>query len=218
MYNFFKKHPKISIILLIIIILGVPLAIQLHLGLVYKTALWFTPGDHGDWMNFWGSYLGIISSGIIAFSVAKFEINNEKKENEKRKKLEILPYVKVLQKGLTHHKFSEETEHEYQDEFNLNFSSYKEYLPIRFVVGNYYCKFNDNTKFMSTCVVGDVFPNSVDDVHMQFTFNTKTTGYSFARLEIKGVLVDNRHIRIEFVKNEQPKYFVKEETKDWEEY
>lgn len=34
---------------------------------------------NGDWLGFWGSYLGIIPSGLIAFAVASFQISNEQK-------------------------------------------------------------------------------------------------------------------------------------------
>lgn len=33
----------------------------------------------GDWLGFWGSYLGIIPSGLIAYAVAKYQIDNEQK-------------------------------------------------------------------------------------------------------------------------------------------
>lgn len=32
----------------------------------------------GDWLSFWGSYLGIIPSGLIAYLVTKYQIGNEK--------------------------------------------------------------------------------------------------------------------------------------------
>lgn len=33
---------------------------------------------HGDWLSFWGSYLGVIPSGLIAFAVAKYQIECDK--------------------------------------------------------------------------------------------------------------------------------------------
>ncbi|MDC2804821.1 hypothetical protein [Leuconostoc suionicum] len=38
-------------------------------------------GQHrikGDWLSFWGSYLGVIPSGLIAFIVTKYQINNDR--------------------------------------------------------------------------------------------------------------------------------------------
>lgn len=32
----------------------------------------------GDWLSFWGSYLGVIPSGLIAFAVAKYQIECDK--------------------------------------------------------------------------------------------------------------------------------------------
>lgn len=80
-----KKHfNKYKYAYFIVLIIGIPLAIQRHWGVFYKLALWATPGNHGNWMSFWGSYLGVISSGIIAFSVAKFEIDHSNEKERQR--------------------------------------------------------------------------------------------------------------------------------------
>lgn len=58
--------------LLLIIFIVVPIFVQyLH----------FIPGTkgNGDWLGFWGSYLGIIPSGLIAYAVARYQIDNENK-------------------------------------------------------------------------------------------------------------------------------------------
>lgn len=39
----------------------------------------------GEWVGFWGSYLGVIPSGLIAYVVAKVQIDYQKKVEEKRR-------------------------------------------------------------------------------------------------------------------------------------
>ena len=84
MKEHFNKYKYVYFIVFIVLIIGIPLAIQRHWGAFYKLALWATPGNHGNWMSFWGSYLGVISSGIIAFSVAKFEIDHSDEKERQR--------------------------------------------------------------------------------------------------------------------------------------
>ncbi|WP_273948112.1 hypothetical protein [Leuconostoc mesenteroides] len=50
---------------------------------------------HGDWLSFWGSYLGIIPSGLIAYAVAWYQIDHEKSVEQKRQLENGLPYVKI---------------------------------------------------------------------------------------------------------------------------
>lgn len=44
------------------------------------------PGSkgNGDWLSFWGSYLGVIPSGLIAFAVAKYQIECDKTDQKDR--------------------------------------------------------------------------------------------------------------------------------------
>jgi hypothetical protein len=106
MGKFFKSHPVVSIICFLFIIIGVPLTIQLHFGFMYKLALWFTPGNHGNWMSFWGSYLGIISSVLVAIIVSKMEISaNNKRENERFFTNKYIEDLKSIYKDLIDYKY-----------------------------------------------------------------------------------------------------------------
>lgn len=79
----------VGIIIGLIVFVGGPLFVQ------YTQWL---PGSNGngDWLGFWGSYLGIIPSGLIAWLVATKQINSSK-ENEKKNYMEKL-YLEDLRK------------------------------------------------------------------------------------------------------------------------
>lgn len=50
---------------------------------------------NGDWLSFWGSYLGVIPSGLIAYSVAKYQIDDNKRSEEKNNFDNSLPYAQI---------------------------------------------------------------------------------------------------------------------------
>lgn len=79
MKKFLKFVKSTSLVLMVVIAFLGPFLIQLHWGYVYELALHITPGDHSSWLNFWGSYLGIIISVAMAFIVVKMESNQSKK-------------------------------------------------------------------------------------------------------------------------------------------
>lgn len=71
----------------IIFVVG-PLLVQYnHWSLGYRGS--------GDWLGFWGSYLGVIPSGLIAYLVAKYQIDNNKISEEKKRFENSLPYAQV---------------------------------------------------------------------------------------------------------------------------
>ncbi|MDN2450981.1 hypothetical protein [Leuconostoc sp. UCMA20149] len=61
----------LMVVLGVVIFVGGPLLVQ------YTQWPQGTTG-HGDWLGFWGSYLGIIPSGLIAYLVAKQQIDSER--------------------------------------------------------------------------------------------------------------------------------------------
>ncbi|MGL5899822.1 MAG: hypothetical protein ACRCZW_09225, partial [Lactobacillaceae bacterium] len=76
------------VVLGVVIFVGGPLFVQ------YTYWPQGTTG-HGDWLGFWGSYLGIIPSGLIAYAVAWYQIDHEKSVEQKRQLENGLPYVKI---------------------------------------------------------------------------------------------------------------------------
>ncbi|KMY78653.1 hypothetical protein [Leuconostoc mesenteroides] len=74
---------------LLISILAIPLIIQIVFGvfnLISETESWnFKFPDSSNWIGFWGSYLGFIPSGLIAFLVAKQQIDLENRSNDLRR-------------------------------------------------------------------------------------------------------------------------------------
>lgn len=56
--------------------------IQEHVPFFYDIAKLVTPGSHGNWMSFWGSYLGVVASGVITYSIFKRQNDIDKKLRE----------------------------------------------------------------------------------------------------------------------------------------
>ncbi|ASR69260.1 MAG: hypothetical protein H9W83_00730 [Leuconostoc sp.] len=77
-----KKMFLFLIILGMLIFVGGPLFVQ------YKHWPRGSNGN-GDWLGFWGSYLGMVPSGLIAYFVAKSQIDAER-NNERSKRNEDL--------------------------------------------------------------------------------------------------------------------------------
>jgi|GEM_PF-3983551 len=82
-----KNKDLTWIVISIVIFAGSPLLVQ-YTGVI--------PGSkgNGDWLSFWGSYLGVIPSGLIAYFVAKSQIDAER-HNERLKRNEDL-YIQDL--------------------------------------------------------------------------------------------------------------------------
>lgn len=71
-----------------VVFVGGPLFVQYnHWSLGYRGS--------GDWLGFWGSYLGVVPSGLIAYLVAKYQIDNNKTLEETKKFENSLPYAHI---------------------------------------------------------------------------------------------------------------------------
>ncbi|WP_134658794.1 hypothetical protein [Weissella cibaria] len=84
---------------LTVLFLGTPLVFQV--GSFVSNG--FVKGDFvvsGDWLGFWGGYLGIIPSGLIAYGVAKYQIDEDKKQQEIKDKEKLLPYFNMDENGI----------------------------------------------------------------------------------------------------------------------
>lgn len=97
----------VSLLILLFIFIAIPIFIQLHLGWVYDLAIYVTRGNHSNWLQFWGSYLGVIPSGLIAWLVASKQIKSDR-ENSKIQHIEsmYLDDLRQIQKILLLHHFS----------------------------------------------------------------------------------------------------------------
>ncbi|GMA70755.1 hypothetical protein GCM10025879_20010 [Leuconostoc litchii] len=78
---------------LLMVVLGVVIFVGGPLFVQYTHWPQGTTG-HGDWLSFWGSYLGVIPSGLIAYFVVKIQIDAER-HNEHLKRNEDL-YIQDL--------------------------------------------------------------------------------------------------------------------------
>lgn len=85
----FKITQK-GVVVILIAFVSVPLAIQLHWTPVYELAKLLTPNNRSDWLSFWGSYLGVIPSGLIAALVAGYQIEAANKQNDEARKQDLI--------------------------------------------------------------------------------------------------------------------------------
>ncbi|UEG66588.1 hypothetical protein GZH44_07490 [Weissella hellenica] len=106
MGNFLKKYKYVFYIIITLAFIGIPILIQCHVSIVYKLAKKMTPGNQSDWIQFWGSYLGIIPSGLVAWLVASKQIESSRK-NDKQNHLEnmYLDDLKKIKEIMLVHKF-----------------------------------------------------------------------------------------------------------------
>lgn len=81
------------------IILG--LFIFVPVGIQISQVYFGDKTPHGDWLGFWGSYLGIIPSGLIAYFVAKNQIDYQNQiENKRRQRETDLFNLEKLEEGM----------------------------------------------------------------------------------------------------------------------
>lgn len=71
----------------IIVFVGGPLIVQYN-----NWTFW--PKVHGDWLGFWGSYLGVIPSGLIAYAVARYQIEQDRIFSQKKQMEDKLEFRK----------------------------------------------------------------------------------------------------------------------------
>ncbi|MCT4382776.1 MULTISPECIES: hypothetical protein [Leuconostoc] len=95
MLNFIRKNRLWAVILILFIV--IPLFIQMHWLPFYQISVFLTPGNHGDWLQFWGSYFGFIPTGLITFMVLEFQFKRQElidknnfEEQLKKQKQEFL--------------------------------------------------------------------------------------------------------------------------------
>ncbi|MCS8595179.1 hypothetical protein EFE27_04115 [Leuconostoc citreum] len=74
-WNFIRKYA----LGLLAFFLVIPMIIQFHWEPFYQFAKLMTPGNHGDWLQFWGSYFGFIPTGLITFMVLEFQFRRQEK-------------------------------------------------------------------------------------------------------------------------------------------
>ena len=76
-------------LLLTLLFLGIPLFFQLG-SFVFNG---LRNGDFvvsGDWLGFWGSYLGVLPSGVIAAAVAGYQVKESNKQSNQSRQQELI--------------------------------------------------------------------------------------------------------------------------------
>ncbi|MGR8808677.1 hypothetical protein [Leuconostoc citreum] len=74
---------SLGVLTLVFIFFGVPVLVQ-YFGILAGTK------GNGDWLSFWGSYLGVIPSGLIAALVAGYQIKAANKQNDEARKQDLI--------------------------------------------------------------------------------------------------------------------------------
>lgn len=81
-----KTSIVISIGVMALVLVGGPIV----LGCFVRT------GSANDWLGFWGSILGTIPAGLIAYWVVKFQLYAEQKNSTEGNRTRALPYFEIL--------------------------------------------------------------------------------------------------------------------------
>lgn len=121
----------------------------------------FIPGSrgNGDWLSFWGSYLGIIPSGLIAYAVARVQIDKQRENDSEL----IFKPARPLFKILYSHK------EEYADT-----KGFPEYLPV-FDGANYV------TYRKETIIIKNISDNNLLGISVFVVY--KNTTYDICRID-----------------------------------
>ena len=93
MFDFIRKNKLWAIILILFI--AIPFFIQMHWWPFYQISAFLTTVNHGNLLQFLCSYLGIIPSGLIAYWVANYQINQDKKMSERTLLMTKLPFFDI---------------------------------------------------------------------------------------------------------------------------
>lgn len=204
-----KKWFWLSIVIGVIVFVGGPLFIQYN--------HWPRGSNgNGDWLSFWGSYLGIIPSGLIAYYVASYQINQQVSKDREKQMDALLPYFNVdkLIHGI-------ETTFIGNVSFDLIVSAKESNLPILYVETNTYLKSQtkgDDLEKIRTSI-GHMFPNksmtikiNTDDIDICPDF------YEIVRIDLKAVLTDGRSVFFTWGNGNNGTHIIESENKKWMAY
>jgi hypothetical protein len=215
MFEFVKKIIKEnkpwSIVLIIFIV--VPIVIQMHWWPIYQITKFLTPGNHDTWVQFWGSYLGIISSALVAYGVARYQIQEDKKNREILRKSELLPYFNIDEKGII---FSTQDgtlplAHIVVKVFTQNGNEYTHNIGHKFP--NSYFTTGPNQSEKST------FDDLIEPNEVEFKWMNGHTSFGVgSRMDISAQLVDGRRVFFTYGDNVNGAHFVISDHSNCENY
>ena len=86
-----KMKNKIYVFLLVIVVMGIPLALVFMLE---TEILNYTIGEVDSWIMFWGSYIGAIIGASVVYFVARLQINKQHEQQIESIKLENIQSTK----------------------------------------------------------------------------------------------------------------------------
>lgn len=169
------------------IILG--LFVVVPIGIQISQVYFGDQTPHGDWLGFWGSYLGIIPSGLIAYAVAKVQIDQQRKDRDEARKNELLPYFNIIK--LIHGSEARFT----SISFQFIVSSKETSLPV--INADIRVFLISESRKHRTQIVdiqqGHVFPGTEITVDVPTEqIQTEPDAYMIDRIDIKASLVDGR--------------------------
>ncbi|WP_273728965.1 hypothetical protein [Leuconostoc mesenteroides] len=216
--NIWERHKVATIIFIIVF----PLVIQILFSIVNifsEMELWnFKFPDSSNWIGFWGSYLGIVPSGLIAYAVARYQIESDKKERSTEESMRNLPYLTIdLDQPIRHYK--QDNVYNYIVDYFIKFSAYNTFYPIRAVTIFLYFNTVDDDEYVlkDTILLGDISPCVDDFTHVRFDFDNEHKNLDTVRLIIYGRLIDGRVVKIQADKDKSSHLYMTDE-KVWYSY
>ena len=213
-----KNRLLIFLVLLFLVFVFLPLFVQMHFGLPYQLATSLTQGNHSDWLQFWGSYLGVIPAGLIAYAVARYQIESDKRERSTEESIKNLPYLTIdLDQPVRYYK--QDNVYNYIVDYFIKFSAYNTFYPIRAVTIFLYFNTADDDEYVlkDTILLGDISPCVDDFTHVRFDFDNENKNLDGARLIIYGRLIDGRVVKIQADKDKSSHLYMTDE-KVWYSY
>lgn len=153
---------------------------------------WEIPSGRGDWLGFWGSYLGIIPSGLIAYFVAKYQIDKDHEFSTEEKNREYLPYFNIKNNAFI-------------------FNSMRDNLPIQKATISFYDN-SDNlvNGFGKPESLGHLFPGEYIPITRKAEF--------YSRIDIKCNLINGNEVFFTYGNGVEGAHFVKEQNGKFKAY
>lgn len=180
-----KKWFWFLIVLGAVVFVGGPLFVQ------YNHWPQGTKG-HGDWLSFWGSYLGVVPSGLIAYLVARYQIEKDNQAKDHDKILHSLPYFDINEFNFMY------TSDKVSPCVILTISTNEPDMPLRyFKVRAFLKSSNELRNIIQTKVknFGHVFPKKIEPFYLEEEKVAKPTDFNIIdRLDISCNLVNNHRV------------------------
>lgn len=171
-----------------------------------------------DWLGFWGSYLGIIPSGLIAYAVSRYQIETEKDNKKIEAEQKNLPYL-MFHIEQTFHCIKQDKVFQYRIPYFIKFSAYNNFYPIRSVTAFIYMNTDEDKEpgVKDSVYLGDIMPGIEEWTPVTFMFDENSDDFKFVELIFYGRLIDSRVVKIK-ARNNTVSHLFMDKDKVWHSY